>query len=105
MEMVSREYLLKAFNAFNDTEHAPEGWMNAMRTAREIVEDAPMVGTGKVGRWKKTDAFPHRVYCSVCYKTYVPSDEWAIWENSEGLHKVPRNFCPNCGADMRGEET
>jgi hypothetical protein len=49
MAMVNKEYLLKAFDAFNDTEHAPKGWMNAMRTAREIVEDAPVIKAEKFG--------------------------------------------------------
>ena len=53
MEMVSKEYLLKAFGAFNDTEHAPEGWTNAMRTAREIVEDAPVIKAEKLGKVAK----------------------------------------------------
>ena len=52
----------------------------------------------KNGKWMQTDAFPHHVYCSVCYKTYIPNSEWSIWEDGD----LPRNFCPNCGADMRG---
>ena len=50
----------------------------------------------KHGKWKETDAFPHNVYCSNCYKTYCQS-HWSVWENGT----LPRDFCPNCGADMR----
>lgn len=53
MAFVNKEYLLKAFGAFNDEEHAPEGWMSAMRTAREIVEDAPVIKAEKFGRVAK----------------------------------------------------
>lgn len=53
MAFVNKEYLLKAFGAFNDTEHAPEGWMSAMRTAREIVEDAPMIKAEKFSAYAK----------------------------------------------------
>lgn len=50
------------------------------------------------GRWIRTDAYPHRLYCSVCFKTYLKNDELLErWE-------FPLNFCPNCGADMRKEE-
>jgi len=50
-----------------------------------------------LGRWNRTDAYPHRLYCSVCYKTYLKNDELLErWE-------FPLNFCPNCGADMGGE--
>ena len=49
------------------------------------------------GKWERTDAYPHRLYCSICYKTYLKNDELLErWE-------FPLNFCPNCGADMRGE--
>ncbi len=45
--------------------------------------------------WEVTDAYPHRVYCSNCYKTYLQNKEWI---DELG---VPMNYCPNCGADMR----
>ena len=53
-----------------------------------------------VGKWEKTDAFPHRVYCSNCFKTIVPNEEYAFW--CEGI--MPRNYCPNCGAKMEVSE-
>lgn len=55
----------------------------------------------KEGEWLRTDAFPHRIYCSVCYKTYVPNDRWQIWVDDE----LPRKYCPNCGSRMpKGEQ-
>ena len=51
----------------------------------------------KEGEWLRTDAFPHRIYCSVCYKTYVPNDRWQIWVDGD----IPKKFCPNCGAKMK----
>lgn len=51
------------------------------------------------GEWLRTGAFPHRVYCSNCYKTYVPNDRWQIWIDGD----LPRDYCPNCGAKMDGE--
>ena len=53
-----------------------------------------------LAEWKHTDAFPHRVYCSHCYKTYVPNDKWQIWVDGD----LPRNYCPNCGAKMEAEK-
>lgn len=50
------------------------------------------------GKWIHTDAFPHKVYCSVCFATYLRNEKWAA-ELPITLHP---NFCPNCGADMRG---
>ena len=49
------------------------------------------------GRWLTTDAYPHHLYCSVCYKTYAKN---AKWVNELDL---PTNYCPNCGALMDGE--
>lgn len=50
------------------------------------------------GRWLTTDAYPHRLYCSVCYKTYAKN---AKWVNELDL---PTNYCPNCGARMDKED-
>lgn len=51
----------------------------------------------KHGEWQITDAFPHNVYCSECHKK-IAQARWAVWEDGS----LPRNYCPNCGADMRG---
>ena len=50
------------------------------------------------GRWLTTDAYPHHLYCSVCYKTYAKN---AKWVNELDL---PTNCCPNCGAPMDKED-
>lgn len=50
------------------------------------------------GRWLTTDAYPHHLYCSVCYKTYAKN---AKWVNELDL---PTNYCPNCGALMKEDE-
>lgn len=52
----------------------------------------------KHGRWLTTDAYPHHLYCSVCYKTYAKN---AKWVNELDL---PTNYCPNCGARMDKED-
>lgn len=51
----------------------------------------------KTGRWYKGEAYPHHLYCSVCYRTALPNFEYMErW----GLSM---NYCPNCGARM-GEQ-
>ena len=50
------------------------------------------------GRWLTTDAYPHHLYCSVCYKTYAKN---AKWVNELDL---PTNYCHNCGARMDKED-
>jgi hypothetical protein len=55
----------------------------------------------KHGEWLKTDAYPHRVYCSLCYKTYVTNEE-IIRGRSDGHPTYCREakYCPHCGAKM-----
>ena len=63
----------------------------------DLIDELPTADVRPVvrGKWNRTDAYPHRLYCSVCYKTYLKNDELLErWE-------FPLNFCPNCGADMR----
>lgn len=55
-----------------------------MGLALEAVEDAPTIEEGKTGKW--IDGYKRQT-CSVCKQRGYRS--WS--------------FCPNCGADMRGE--
>lgn len=52
------------------------------------------------GKWLITDAYPHRVYCSECSKTFALT-RWEVWEDGS----LPRNHCPNCGAKMDKDST
>jgi hypothetical protein len=52
----------------------------------------------KKGKWHYTDAYPHWMCCDQCFKKFLPNREWVE------LYNIPTNFCPNCGADMRGEQ-
>ena len=64
------------------------------------VDKIPAADVAEVrhGRWMTTDAYPHHLYCSVCYKTYAKN---AKWVNELDL---PTNYCPNCGARMGKED-
>lgn len=52
------------------------------------------------GEWiNLTKCANEGVYCSVCRKKVYKADyAWAVKKN-----KVRSNFCPNCGAKMKGE--
>ena len=65
-----------------------------------VIETFPAADVVEVrhGRWLTTDAYPHHLYCSVCYKTYAKN---AKWVNELDL---PTNYCPSCGARMGKED-
>lgn len=79
---VNPDELIKALNY--DRKQYEKGYLDACRRYGR-----------PVGSWLLTDAYPHRVYCSNCYKTFAESS-WEIWKDGS----LPRDFCPSCGAKM-----
>ena len=74
------------------------GWLPEMSEEEFDAFPAANVVEVRHGRWMTTDAYPHHLYCSVCYKTYAKN---AKWVNELDL---PTNYCPNCGARMDKED-
>jgi len=95
-EYIERDMLLKMIShkPSSPTTEREDRLINGFISA---VKNCPAADVRLVvwGKWNRTDAYPHRLYCSVCYKTYLKNDELLKrWE-------FPLNFCPNCGAEMR----
>lgn len=63
----------------------------AVKRVKELPSAHP-----KIGKWYHGEAYPHHLYCSVCFRTALPNDEYVEKWN---LHM---NYCPNCGAKMEG---
>lgn len=58
----------------------------------------------KHGTWLKTAAYPHRIYCSLCCKTYVTNED-VIQGKKDWQHPTyctEAEYCPHCGARMDG---
>ena len=69
---------------YDQDNHCCHRWTKVIRrTVEELNEAVPML---KKGKWIAKD---ERWHCSVC--------------NSTSPKGYRYNFCPNCGADMRGE--
>ena len=77
-----------------------KGWNDCRSAFYKCITSMPAADVVEVrhGRWLTTDAYPHHLYCSVCYKTYAKN---AKWVNELDL---PTNYCPNCGARMDKED-
>ena len=84
MDLISRQDAIDAVRSYYDEQYA------LCDSIEELIEKLPSAQERKKGEWitKSTNGEMFDV-CSVC--GYVEWDE-------------PHNFCPNCGADMRGEE-
>ena len=96
-DYISRDELLELYTfdgPINETGVVP------LPVIRQNILDMPTADVVPVrhGRWLTTDAYPHRLYCSVCYKTYCKNVNWI-----DEL-ELPTKFCPACGAKTDGKE-
>lgn len=66
-------------------------WEAALALAIKALKAEPI----RHGHWCVTQAYPHTVYCSECFKRFAQA-HWQVWEDGS----LPRNYCPNCGAKM-----
>ena len=72
-------------------------WDCASQDALEAIKAIPAADVVEVrhAHWCVTDAYPHNVYCSACFKTFAQG-HWEIWKDGS----LPRDYCPSCGAKM-----
>lgn len=78
-----------------------ENWMGCTGIEKrgvwkDTIDAMPTIEERKTGKWIEVDDAYNRIRgrCSVCgWEAHMYEDD-----------VVGMNFCPNCGADMRGEE-
>lgn len=101
-EYIERETAVKFLRSRKSqfVDDVGKGWNAGIEAAVEAVGNLPEADVAPVrhGRWLTTDAYPHRLYCSVCYKTYAKNAKWV------NELELPVNYCPNCGARMGKED-
>ena len=79
MRLIDADVLITWFNDHYDDEEFSVGYISG------LIKDAPTIEPQRMrGRWVIVD---ENVCCSEC-----------------GSPNMEYNFCPNCGADMRGDE-
>ena len=69
-----------------------ENWLLDYNDIKAVIDDAPIIEERPKGEWITHSDYPDRLICSNCNHKYD------VWFVNNGT-----NFCPNCGADMRGE--
>lgn len=91
-----RGLMAEAADAIEGLELSCKNFEDALKDAVDELEKVER----KKGKWQITDAWPHNVYCSECHKKFAQT-HWSVWEDGS----LPRNFCPNCGAEMSCPQT
>ena len=92
MELISREEAIKRIEKVEQEpnyQHDYEGWRDGLIIAENIVDELPTIEERKEGHWGYTDDMYETFVCSVC------------GFDTEDYEKY--NYCPNCGAYMKGE--
>lgn len=67
----------------------------------KAINEAPTIDAEPVkhGKLMRTEAYPHRLYCSECFKTLIPNEEICFEKN-----EFPK-YCMWCGAKLDEEDT
>lgn len=108
-DLISRQAAIDAIGKLSDEIYRTvekgatfptRGWFDGMAQAEHIVKNLPSVQLEcKRGRFVGTeydgyaDGYP-------VYNEWECSECGCVFEDEEPMY----NFCPNCGADMRGEQ-
>ena len=101
-DCISKAYLEQELEHYTLTEREVKtdidlGWNMAFDKVFEVIEDAPSVIPSRAeGEWIRTfDGNEWYWYCSSCKEQWYEDDLYM------GGNEFP-NFCPNCGAKMKG---
>lgn len=79
------------------SEEYKRGFNDAVDATLNIIQKAPTVDPVPKGKWiRNFDGNEWHWFCSNCKEQWYEEDLWM------GGNDFP-NFCPNCGADMRGD--
>lgn len=95
-DVIYRQAAIDKFEPWLKVKGYNEGELNMLKAVLYELKCLPSAEPKrKKGKWQITDAYPHNVYCPECHVKFAQT-HWAVWEDGS----LPRNFCPNCGAEM-----
>lgn len=101
MELISKEELRdkmyhEAFEVDNEMQKWDSGCWIRYKLFEKILDEMPIIESRPKGVWVEGDRYSNHV-CSIC-------GEEAEDLQACGCCELLSDFCPHCGADMRGEE-
>lgn len=91
MRLIDAEPMIKVLEKEKSSDDCTGFWYSTVCSMLKLIESRPVVEVKerKRGEWLPTNQYPFDA-CSLCGGTVDSYDEW--------------DFCPYCGADMRGAE-
>ena len=97
MKLINADALIKKIEQIDLYKNKQIGALGVVKALIEI-ENAPTIEERKKGEWIEQDDGWDGIYyeCSVCKEPFTLIDGTP----QDNLY----NFCPNCGADMRGAD-
>ena len=109
-DLIRRGDVLKLLYRLKNDKELPKNYGTLLAIVDEVW-DMPTVDAAPVvhGEWDRVGGDIHSsgyaVYCSACNKRHFVHHKFSLGAlTCDELFKEP-NYCPNCGAYMRGEET
>ena len=106
MRLIDADAMIRAVEK-ESTQDGSYGYMDT-KSIVDLINDAPTIEPErKKGRWiKMSDADGQYYCCSECgeelYRKWTFDREFDLFPKKESIEKTM--YCPNCGADMGGEQ-
>lgn len=77
----------------------------AKGTVLMVLDQMPTIER-KTGKWIEVEVFPesYDIYGNKTWSSEMQCDQCGFRHTAIEGHMAQYNYCPNCGADMRGEE-
>ena len=95
-DLISRQAAIDGLRDYLVGKRCPDdGTLTCRLIENEVINKLPPIQPKK-GKWIKTARWGRVYYCDQC-RNYLDFDGVNAGRGST-------NFCPNCGADMRGEQ-
>ena len=116
-DVISRDFLFKVLDDFCGHDRTATITLD---TLADIVYELPSVTPKsdnkyrkEAKRWKNKWLKSHKsgewirhitsIECSACHEKFFDADENENLQDYDAVEDLGFNFCPNCGADMRGD--